>query len=121
MVERRPVPADRRRVEVVLTGPGMRVVDEVMPAFNREEAQVTSALTDDETANVTDKLAALKAALEGADIEAIKDATEALMSASQEFGQRLYEAAQAEQAAAAPTGDAGASDDDVVDAEIVDG
>ncbi|MEC9000113.1 MAG: molecular chaperone DnaK [Actinomycetota bacterium] len=76
-------------------------------------------LTDDEKANVTDKLDALKAALEGDDIEAIKDATEALMTASQEFGQRLYEAAQAEQAGSSPTGDV-ASDDDVVDAEIVD-
>jgi len=75
-------------------------------------------LTDEETANVTEKLAALKKALEGDDVDAIKDATEALMTASQEFGQRLYEAAQAEQAAGAPTGDA-ASDDDVVDAEIV--
>ena len=75
-------------------------------------------LTDEETANVTEKLAALKEALEGDDLDAIKNATEALMTASQEFGQRLYEAAQAEQAAGAPTGDA-ASDDDVVDAEIV--
>jgi len=75
-------------------------------------------LTDEETANVTEKLAALKEALEGDDVDAIKNATEALMTASQEFGQRLYEAAQAEQAAGAPTGDA-ASDDDVVDAEIV--
>jgi hypothetical protein len=49
----------------------------------------------------------------------VKDATEALMSASQEFGQRLYEAAQAEQAASATDG-GDVADDDGVDAEIVD-
>jgi len=40
------------------------------------------------------------------------------MEASQEFGQRLYEAAQ--QDAGAPAGEPGDGDDDVVDAEIVD-
>ena len=76
-------------------------------------------VTDDEKATIEAKLGDVKSALEGTDMEAIKDATEALMSASQEFGQRLYEqAAQADQAA-----DAEAStpaDDEVVDAEIID-
>ena len=49
---RRPVPTDRRRVGVALTAAGTTVVDEVMPAFNREEAQVTGGLTDDETATL---------------------------------------------------------------------
>jgi len=59
-------------------------------------------------------------------VESIKDATEKLMGVSQSFSQRLYE--QASQAASAPSGsdgsasgDGGAgSDDEVVDAEIVD-
>ncbi len=75
-------------------------------------------LTEEETTNVTEKLEELKKALGDEDIEAIGSATEALMAASQEFGQRLYEAAQAE--SAATEGEAGESDDDVVDAEIVD-
>ncbi|MDG2428590.1 MAG: molecular chaperone DnaK [Acidimicrobiales bacterium] len=75
-------------------------------------------LTEEETTNVTEKLEELKKALGDEDIEAIGSATEALMAASQEFGQRLYEAAQAESAATG--GEAGESDDDVVDAEIVD-
>ena len=75
-------------------------------------------LTGDEKNNVEEKLAALKEALEGEDIVAIASATEALMVASQEFGQRLYEAAAAEQNASGnPSDDV---DDDVVDAEIVD-
>ena len=76
-------------------------------------------VSDDEKSTIEAKLGELKTALEGSDLEAIKDATEALMSASQEFGQRLYEAAAAEERqadAAAGTPD----DDEVVDAEIID-
>ena len=76
-------------------------------------------VSDDEKSTIEAKLGELKTTLEGSDLEAIKDATEALMSASQEFGQRLYEAAAAEERqadAAAGTPD----DDEVVDAEIID-
>ncbi len=75
-------------------------------------------VSDDEKSTIEAKLADVKTALDGTDLEAIKDATEALMSASQEFGQRLYEAAAAEERsaeAAASTPD----DDEVVDAEII--
>jgi len=70
-------------------------------------------------------LAGVKEALAGTNLEAIKDATEKLVGVSQSFSQRLYEQASASQSA--PAGDStdgsvpeGASDDDVVDAEIVD-
>ena len=43
---------DRRRVEVILTVSGAEVVEEVMPAFNRQEALVTGGLTDDEMATL---------------------------------------------------------------------
>jgi molecular chaperone DnaK len=71
----------------------------------------------------------LKDALAGDDIEAVKRGHENLVSVSQEFAQRLYQAAQASSAAAGgaggPGGGAGAgasqpSDDEVADAEIVD-
>jgi len=75
-------------------------------------------LTGDEKTNVEEKLAALKETLEGEDTAAIASATEALMTASQEFGQRLYEAAAAQQNAS--EGPSEESDSDVVDAEIVD-
>ena len=52
LVKRRAIPEDRRRVEVALTADGTKVVDEVMPAFNREEALVTGGLTDDEMASL---------------------------------------------------------------------
>ena len=76
------------------------------------------AVSDEEKETINSKLADLRSALDGDDIETVKSATEALMTTSQEFGQRLYEAA----AAAGRQQDATASgpdDDDVVEAEIV--
>ncbi len=66
-------------------------------------------------ANVDEPLAELKKALEGEDLEAIKNAVEKVGVASQALGTALYESAQAQGAAA----EAGLADDDVVDAEIV--
>jgi molecular chaperone DnaK len=77
-------------------------------------------INDDEKSTLEAKIAEVKTALDGTDLEAIKDATESLMSASQEFGQRLYEQAAADQAAAGDAEDDTPSDDDVVDAEIID-
>ena len=76
----------------------------------------------EEKAAVEGPLAALKSAIEGNDLEQIKAATETLMGASQAFSQKLYEAA-ARDSGAAGTSASGAtsgSDDDIVDAEIVD-
>jgi molecular chaperone DnaK len=72
---------------------------------------------------VSSALQGLKDALSGSDIEAIKTATERLMTASQSFSQRLYEQASQASAAGASGGEqqgTDASDDEVVDAEIVD-
>ncbi len=81
----------------------------------KEQAE---AVSDDEKETISSKLADLRSALEGDDIEAVKSATEALMTASQEFGQRLYDAAAASERGPGAAGEA--SDDDVVEAEIVD-
>ena len=68
----------------------------------------------------------LKKALDGNDTAAIKAATETLMSASQAFSQKLYEAASRDANAAGSSasgqgdGAGSADDDDIVDAEIVD-
>jgi molecular chaperone DnaK len=81
-------------------------------------------ISGDEKSAVEDKLADLKSALGGSDTDAIRNATDALMSASQSFTQKLYEAASQEGASTGATSGGGAgdqsSDDDVVDAEIVD-
>ncbi|HEY1651774.1 MAG TPA: Hsp70 family protein, partial [Acidimicrobiales bacterium] len=77
-------------------------------------------------------LKGVKDALAGTSIVEIKDATEKLVGVSQSFSQRLYEQASASASAGsasggpdgegsgAPGAEEGTSDDDVVDAEIVD-
>ncbi|MFZ6004428.1 MAG: molecular chaperone DnaK [Actinomycetota bacterium] len=78
-------------------------------------------LEGDEKTQVEEHLAALKTAISGSDVDAIKSATEALMTASQGFTQRLYDAAaEADRAATGGGGTSQPSDDDVVDAEIID-
>ena len=85
-------------------------------------------LSDDVAKEVTDKVNELKEALKGEDIDKIKSAQTELMTSAQKIGQALY----AQQGAADAAGAAGAagagaagsasngSDDDVVDAEVVD-
>jgi len=70
-----------------------------------------------EREDVEREVAALKEALNGTDIEAIKSATEKLINVSQSFSQRLYEEAAKNNGAAA---EAPVDDDTIVDAEIVD-
>ncbi len=66
----------------------------------------------------------LRSALEGSDADAITTATDDLMRVSQEVGQALYAAGAADQAGQATTGgfagSQASSDDDIVDAEVVD-
>ncbi len=68
-------------------------------------------------------LGELKDALNGSDVDRMNTASESLMAASQKLSQMLYEQASRDEAAGAGAsagGDAGASDDEVIDAEIVD-
>jgi molecular chaperone DnaK len=85
-------------------------------------------VSDDDKAKITAGLDELKEALKGEDVDAIRANHEALIQASQEFAQRLYQAAQQQQQAAggagapggASAGESQPSDDEVADAEIVD-
>ncbi len=81
-------------------------------------------VTEEERAAVEGPMAELKTLLQGSDNAAIKIATEKLMTASQAFGQKLYESAARDTNAAGTSasgqGATGANDDDIVDAEIVD-
>jgi molecular chaperone DnaK len=79
-----------------------------------------------EKATVEGPMAELKTALAGNDIDAIRAAHEKLTAASQAFSQKLYESAARDENAAGTSasgqtnGGGTASDDDIVDAEIVD-
>jgi molecular chaperone DnaK len=85
-----------------------------------------ASASDDDKKSVETPLADLKTALSGNDIGAIKEANGNLSTALQAFGQKLYEAA-ARDANATGTSASGqdgasgsASDEEIVDAEIVD-
>lgn len=80
-------------------------------------------IPEDVKTEVTAAVGELKTALEGDDVEAVKSKQAALNAVSQKIGEAIYKSEQASTTAAsdgapadAPTG----SDDDVVDAEIVD-
>ncbi|MEO6318434.1 MAG: molecular chaperone DnaK [Acidimicrobiales bacterium] len=80
-------------------------------------------LDGEEKTTVEGHLATLKEAIGGSDTDAIKTATEALITSSQSLTQKLYDAAAAADRESGGAGAAGASqpsDDDVVDAEIID-
>ncbi|MFZ0060343.1 MAG: molecular chaperone DnaK [Acidimicrobiales bacterium] len=84
-----------------------------------------SKFTGDEKDRVESALKGLKEALAGTNVEAIRSASDALLSASQAFAQRLYEQASAQASTSGSAGSADAAgappgDDEVVDAEIVD-
>ena len=78
--------------------------------------QTEKLLSENPDADVELASVKVKDALGGADVDAIKSATEELVSVSQAFSQRLYEAASASQSEGAQS----AVDDDVIDAEVVD-
>jgi molecular chaperone DnaK len=82
-------------------------------------------VTAEDREKVDSALKELKDALAGTEMSAVTRAHDALNTVLQDFSQRLYQAAAAQQAGAGGTGDAsgGASapnDDEVADAEIVD-
>ena len=98
--------------------------DMLVHASDKLLAEQGEKVTGPEKDAVEETLAALKAAIEGGEMEAIKTATDELGAASQAFSAKLYEQASAE--GAAPGGDpaegaaSGPDDDEVVDAEIID-
>jgi molecular chaperone DnaK len=108
----------RRREEAEIRNNADSLVYQTEKVLREQGDKVTA----DEKAAVEGPLDDLKKALEGNDAPAIRSATEALMSASQAFSQKLYEAAarDANAAGSSASGQTGGGDDDIVDAEIVD-
>jgi molecular chaperone DnaK len=80
-------------------------------------------LPDDVKSEVQADVDALKSALAGEDDDAVKTAFDKLNESQQKLGQAIYASAQADASAPAgeqdPTESTSASDDDVVDAEVV--
>jgi len=118
---------DRRRREEADT---RNQADSLVYQTEKMLKDQAASFSGDQKSKVESDLAALKEALAGSDIEAIKSATERLAVGVQELGKQLYEqAAAAGASSSGPSdgaGQGGASgpsasgDDEVVDAEIVD-
>jgi molecular chaperone DnaK len=111
----------RRREEAEVRNNGDTLVYQTEKVLREQGEKVSGS----EKEAVETALAELKEALAGDDIDRIRRSTEALMTASQTFSARLYEAASQSggDEAGATGGDDGSgapSDDEVVDAEIVD-
>jgi molecular chaperone DnaK len=87
-------------------------------------AENSDKVPEDIKSEVESALADVKKALEGSDIDAIKEATEKAAQVSQKMGTAMYAQAQASASesgtASEGSTDDGPADDDVVDAEIVD-
>lgn len=108
----------RRRDEAEIRNNADSLVYQTEKMLRENGDKVTGAEKDTIEAN----LQSLKDAIAGDDLEAIKSATEALVTSSQSFAQKLYEQSSAQQAdgANANAAQEAANDDEVIDAEIVD-
>ena len=99
---------------------------ELVDARNHGEASVHSAekslkdfgdkIADSDKSAIEAAVAALRTALEGEDVEAIKERTNDLMQASMKLGEAMYKAQQAEGGAPGAEGDS--HKDDVIDADF---
>ncbi len=111
---------DRKRREAVETRNQAEALVHTTEKFIAENGDKVG---DDVKSQVQADVDALKSALEGDDNDAVQAAVTKLGESSSKMGEAMYAAAAAEQQAAgtdAPAGESTDSDDDVVDAEIVD-
>jgi molecular chaperone DnaK len=110
---------DRRRKEEAEV---RNTADTLVYQTEKLLAEQGDKIDEAERSDVESALAGVKETLAGTDVEAIKTSTEKLMTASQTFSQKLYEAAAAAQNETTATagGAEATNDDEVVDAEIVD-
>jgi molecular chaperone DnaK len=96
--------------------------DHAVHSIGKQLADNGDKLTEDEKTPVQENLDAVKALVddEKASAEDLKNATNTLLESAQIIGEKLYEAAQAEAAAAETDGESDVpADDEVVEAEVV--
>ncbi len=109
---------DAKRREAVET---RNQADQLVNQTDKLLEEQGEQMTEDEKSSVETALAALKEVLEdeNAETEALRSKMDELIQTSQAMATRLYQQAAAEHAGESEAGDA-ASDDDIVEAEIVD-
>jgi molecular chaperone DnaK len=93
--------------------------DNVIYQTEKSLTEHSDKLDESTKSNVTAALDEAKEALKGSDVERIKQTTEALMTASQQIAQVIYQNVQ-NQPGGGDSASAASSDEDVVDAEVVD-
>ena len=109
----------RRREEAEIRNNADQLVYQTQKLLNEQGDKIDEA----ERTGVEGALKGVSEALNGTDVEAIKTATEHLLTVSQSFSQKLYEAASqsSSDGQTSPGADATTqNDDEIVDAEIVD-
>ncbi len=109
---------DKKKLELVQArNAGEAAVHSVKKSLNEHGDKIEAS----EKEAIESAIKALEEALKGDDKDSIEAKTEALMTASQKLGEKVYAEMQAQQAAAgagAATADAKPQDDNVVDAEV---
>ncbi len=112
---------DKKRKEEVEI---RNTAESLVNAAEKTLKEAKDVASDDQRSKVEKAIEDLKKELEGSNIEAIGEKTEALQTAVYDVSAALYKKAQEEAAAASPDGDKAnsSSDDDIVDAdyEVVD-
>ncbi len=108
---------DRRKREEV---EARNQADNVVYQSEKSLKEHGDKLDESDRQHIESSLAAAKEALNGQDLDRIKQTSEELLNASQKFAEVLYRQAQQEQTGAAGSGPAPEGDDGVVDAEVVD-
>lgn len=95
--------------------------DHAVYTVGKQLAEHGDKLADEDKAPVQAKLDDLKSLLEdhNASVDALKEGTKELVESAQVIGQKMYEAAQAEDDAASSDGSVSTDGDDVVEAEVV--
>jgi len=94
--------------------------DNVIYQTEKSLTENSDKLDESTKSNVTSALDDAKEALKGEDVERIKQTTEALMTTSQQIAQAVYQNAQNQAPGSQSAGGTTQSEDDVVDAEVVD-
>lgn len=111
---------DKRRREVAETRNG---AEQLVYSVEKLIADNADALPDAVKSEVQADVDALKAALAGDDEDAVKTAFDALNQSQSKLGEAIYQSAASAQAAGEPATDetptAAGSDEDIVDAEVV--
>lgn len=94
--------------------------DNVIYQTEKSLTENSDKLDESTKSNVTSALDDAKEALKGEDVGRIKQTTEVLMTTSQQIAQAVYQNAQNKAPGSQSAGGTTQSEDDVVDAEVVD-